>query len=184
MISINNPFIYSILQIIALGESYEIAVSLNTFPIKLTDPWRTSWELCRCWYLEINAISETVSIITDRNIGPSWLLAKVVCIRSYENDSLEWERITTEFQVLSLWLNRHLHMLYIKQSLDQTGQPNYHSIVSECLNKKEDVEALFVSRTLTVITCFHRLLDGWHFLITFCIGTAHKNLGFMSSIKF
>jgi hypothetical protein len=51
-------------------------------------------------------------------------------------------------------------MLYIKQSLGQTGQHNYHSIVSECVNKKEDVEALFVSRTLTVIKRFHRLLDG------------------------
>jgi len=58
-------------------------------------------------------------------------------------------------------------MLYIKQSLGQTGQPNDHSIVSERVYKKEDVETLFVSRKLTVITRFHRLLDGLHFLIIF-----------------
>ena len=154
MISINKPYIDSILHIIALEESNEIAVSLNTFAINLTDPWRTSWELCRCLYLEIKAILEAVDVITDRNIGPSWLLSKVVCIRSSENDSLQWDRITTEFQELGLWVNRQLHMLYIKQSLGQTGQLNYHSIVSECVTKKEDVEVLFASRILTGISVF------------------------------
>lgn len=102
MISTNNPYIDSTLHIIAPGESYEIAVSLYMFAINVTDPGRTSWELCRCCYLEINAVSETVDVITDRNIGPSWLLAKVVCFRSYENDLLQWEKITTEFQEFGL----------------------------------------------------------------------------------
>ena len=65
-------------------------------------------------------------------------------------------------------------MLYIDRSLSQTGYPNYHSIVSECVNKKTDVEAVFVSRMLAVITRLHRLLDGFHFLITFCIGIVYE----------
>jgi hypothetical protein len=145
MISTNNPYIDSILHTIALGESYGIAVSLNVFAINLTGPWRASWELCHCWYPEIKAISETVDVITDRNIGPSRLLAKVVCIRSYENDWLQWERVTTGFQELGLWVNRHLLLLYIKQSLGQTGQPNFHSIVSEYVNKKKRISKPYLS---------------------------------------
>jgi len=35
--------------------------------------------------------------------------------------------------------------------MGQTGQTNFRSIVSEGVNKKEDVEVLFVSTTLAVI---------------------------------
>jgi hypothetical protein len=58
-------------------------------------------------------------------------------------------------------INRHLYLglLYVRRSLGETGQPHYGSIVSEWMNEKRDVEALFVSRTIAVINLLHRLLD-------------------------
>jgi hypothetical protein len=83
-------------------------------------------------------------------------------------------------------INRHLYLglLYVKRSLGETGQPHYHSIVSEWINEERDVEASFVSRTIAVINRLHRLLDGFNFVVTFCIGTVHKNLALMVSVKF